>query len=250
MSASALPETEKPASFWEDFVDILYAPSRVFARRRGTGAGRVILVVMLLGAIVGAATAPLTAPLRDRQMDVAMAKARADGASEEQIAQIRGFSEGFGKVVAIVGVPIGFGVAILISALLIWLVGRLLGAPSTFGFGGAALIASYATFPTILSMLAGSALLAVLDPATLPMLSQPSLSAAPFLGRDASPIAVGVADLFSVGSIWSVIITAAGLAVIARLEKPKHWIGAAAVWGVGALVALAFAFRAAASMAA
>ena len=31
MSASVAPALEKRASLWEDFIDILYAPARVFA---------------------------------------------------------------------------------------------------------------------------------------------------------------------------------------------------------------------------
>lgn len=248
MSASALPETEKPASFWEDFVDILFAPTRVFERRRGAGAGRVILVLAILGAIIGAATAPLSAPLRDRQADVAVAGMRAKGMTEEQVAQGRAITEKFATVGAVGGLAIGLPIGVVISALFVWLVGRLFGAEK-LGFGGAALISAYSVYPSLLSILGGSALLAVLDADNLPLLQAPGLNLAMFLGRDASPMLVALAQRIGVAEIWSVVITAGGLAVIGRMPKQKAWIASVILFVLGSLVAIAFALRQAAAMA-
>src|SRR5689334_15779429 len=45
--AGAVPAAA-PAAWWEDFMDIFYAPSQVYARRAGSGFGIPMLVVTVL----------------------------------------------------------------------------------------------------------------------------------------------------------------------------------------------------------
>src|SRR3954454_20885580 len=58
----------KTTSVWEDFVDIFYAPSQVFARRARSGFGVPMLVITLLAGILGIVNSGANDDMVDRDM--------------------------------------------------------------------------------------------------------------------------------------------------------------------------------------
>ena len=76
MSATAAPA--KPASLWEDFIDIFYAPTSVFARRREGKFGLALLVYVILATAVFSTARPMMQPIFDAMTSQREAKIRRD----------------------------------------------------------------------------------------------------------------------------------------------------------------------------
>lgn len=243
--AAAAPD--KSASLWEDFIDVLYAPARVFERRRGRGFGAPLVVLAILFGIVTAATMSLTRPLMDRQMDLQLEQMRKRGMTEEQVASGRGTMERIASITAVAGPPIGILIVVPIAALVLWGVGRAFG--GTFDYSAAGVVTTYSLVPSVLTAVLGAVLLLFIDAQTLPLLQAMTVGPVLLLGRDASPVLVAVLTRFGIAEIWGFIITVVGLQVLAKLPRGTALGAAAANWALGTIVAVLFGLRAAASMA-
>ena len=66
-SFDATPVPVKPASRWEDFIDIFYAPSSVYARRANSGFGIPMLVVTVLVGAIFLANSGVMQPIMDAE---------------------------------------------------------------------------------------------------------------------------------------------------------------------------------------
>ncbi|MGZ8456946.1 MAG: YIP1 family protein [Gemmatirosa sp.] len=244
--ATAAAPQAKSASLWEDFIDVLYAPARVFERRRGRGFGGPLFVLALLFGIVAAATMSLTRPLMDRQMDVQFAGMREKGMTEDQISAARGMSEKFAPVSAIGAPSIGLLIVVPIAAAVLWGIGRAFG--GAFGYSAAGIVTTYSIVPGLIMAVVGALLLLVLDPASLPLLQQMTVGPVLLLGRDASPVLVALLTRVGVAEIWGFVITVIGLQVLAKLPRNLAIGAAVANWALGTVVAVLFGLRAAAAM--
>src|SRR5258708_22241463 len=78
---SEAPAPEKPASVWEDFIDIFYAPSAVFARRAHAGFFIPMVVVTLLTGVIFVLNSGVLAPMMDAEMARGLAAAQRKGAT-------------------------------------------------------------------------------------------------------------------------------------------------------------------------
>jgi len=248
MTASdAVSAPVKSTPLWEDFIDVLTSPARVFERRRSSGFAAPMFIVAVLVAIINAASLPLMAPMRDRQMAMQADQMRQRGMNDEQIASARNIGEKFTPIATVVGSLVIIPIAVAIVAAVTMGVGRLFDVPLSFRQSG--VIATYSMVPTLISMLLGAALLAVLDAETLPMIQQPTLAPVMFLGRDTSPVVAAIATRFGLGEIWSLAITAIGVSVIGRVPRGRGYLVSAILWVLGTGVAVLIGLRAAAMMA-
>ena len=236
----------KPASLWEDFVDILYAPAKVFERRRGRGFGAPLFILALLIGIVSAATLSLTRPILDRQVEVQEQAMRRNGMNDEQVAAARSLNERIMPFVATGGQAVGILIAVPIMALVLWGVGALFGA--RFGYAGAGLITTYSTVPALLMLLVGAGLLAVLDASTLPPLQQMTVGPVLLLGPDASPVTTALVTRVGVAELWGAVILGVGARVLGGVSRNAA-IGIAVLnWVLGTAFAALLALRTAAAM--
>ena len=115
-------EPSPKASLWEDFVDILYNPSAVFARRANGEWGKPLLFIVIAGTLLFFLTKNSMQPI----MDAEFARRGADmmrknpNLTADQLASGRKFYETMA--------PIFFAVALTISilgtGLVLWLVGK------------------------------------------------------------------------------------------------------------------------------
>jgi hypothetical protein len=247
MESTSIPAAAaKPASLWEDFVDILYAPAQVFARRVGQGFGKPLFVLALLFGLASVAALPLTRPLIERaaepQMRAQMDKMRAQGMSEEQVRSAQAMGERIQGPIAIASPFIGMLIGVPIAAGILFLVAKVLGA--RLDYSGAGLVSVYSGVPAIVAILVGAALLLVLDVENMPGMQQMSVGPALFLGRDASPLVVAVASRFGLADLWSLVVTAIGVSVVGRVSRGKGFAIAGASWLLGTLFVVALAARA------
>ena len=112
-----------PPSFWEDFVDIFYAPSAVFARRREGKFGYALLFLTIAGAVLIFLTKNAMQPVMDAEFAFRSAEMMRQNPqmTSEQMAQGRAFFETFGPVIFAVVFPIG----VILVGIVLWVTGKL-----------------------------------------------------------------------------------------------------------------------------
>lgn len=232
------PVAERSASRWEDFIDIFYAPAQVFARRASSGFGIPMLVVTLVGAAIFFATYNATAPAFDADIGRSLAAAAKQGATPEQVAAGSSAATVFLKVMVVVGPP----VVIFCTGLVLWLLGKLVGARQTLN--AAILVAAFANVPRLLGALLGGVLALLVDASTLTSRHAIGFGPARFLDPDStSPVLLVMASRLDPFTIWATVLLAIGLAVTGRISRPQAGIAAGLVWLAGMLPELSGALR-------
>ena len=232
--------TPAPASRWEDFVDIFYAPSQVFARRANSGFGIPMLVVTVLIGVIAIANSGVMQPIMDAEFSRATAAAIRDNpqVTAEMMEKGRGFGEVIAKYGAFVFIPVG----IFFTGLALWLTGKLVDAREHLS--QALMVAAYAFVPRVIEGVIAGLQGLLLDPASLNGRFKLSLGLGRFLDPDtASPIALALLGRVDLFTIWVTVLLAIGLAVVGRIPRSRAAIAAALVWVVGALPQLMTALR-------
>lgn len=232
--ATAAPAPAK-TSLWEDFIDILYQPSAVFERRRDGKFGMALLALVVLMGVLSVALHNGLAPM----MDAEMAKAAAAMAAKnpqitaEQIAAQQGFMEKFAMFGAVIAVPIG----VVIMAAILWLAAKVIDAK--VAFAASMMIVTYSFFPRVIEVLLNAVQGLLLPPESITSRYSVQIGPARFLdSADANPVlqtVLGSLDLFT---IWSTVLLAIGVAVVARVPRARAAVAAVAVWVVTLLLPL------------
>ncbi|HEX9606029.1 MAG TPA: YIP1 family protein [Gemmatimonadaceae bacterium] len=229
------------AGLWEDFVDIFYAPSSVFARRSDGKFGMPLLFLVIIAAVLVFVTKNAMQPVMDaefaRQSAAAMRKN--PSLTSEQLAMGRNFFEMLA--------PIVFAIILTISVLgtgvVLWLVGRLFDAKESVA--AAIMVATYAEVPRIVQILTNAAQGLFMSPEKLTSVNSVSFSLARFMNPDtASPVIITLASRVDVFTIWVTVLLAIGLHVVGKIPKQQAAIVAAITWVVGALFPVFGALRA------
>jgi hypothetical protein len=232
--ARANPE---PTSRWEDFIDIFYAPSSVFARREASSFFLPMLVVTIAAGALFLLNSGVWSQVMDAEMTRALAR-QSQTLTADQLEKARAVSATFGKIGAFVFVPIG----IFFTGLALWLVGKLFEAKETFG--QALMVASFASVPRVLEGLATSVQGLLLDPSTFTGRWKISLGLGRFLDPDtASPLLLALLGRVDVFTIWVTVLLALGLSVVGRIPRSRAAMAGALVWLLGAVPLLLQARR-------
>lgn len=226
--------TPAKAGLWEDFIDIFHQPSAVFERRRDGQFGLALLVVVGISAILFFALRNGLGPIMDAEMakQAAALAAKNPNMTSEQIAQSTSMMEKFAVFGIVIFIPIG----IAITAVLLWLAGRLIDAKTAFA--AAMMIATYSQIPRIVETVINAVQGLLLAPESITSHYSVSIGPARFLDPGTNPFLltlVGGLDLFT---IWVTVLLAIGLSVVARVPLKRAAIAAAAVWLVMLLPAL------------
>jgi hypothetical protein len=231
----AAPTPAKPASRWEDFIDIFYAPSSVYERRRNSGFFIPMLVVTVLIGVIFIANSGAMRPIMDAEFarGAAQAMKKNPQITPEAMEKMRSVGETMAKIGAFIFVPI----AIFLTGLVLWIVGKFFDAKQTLA--AAIMVAAYAYVPRVLEGIATGVQLLLMDPASLNGRYSISLGLGRFLDpATASPIMLALLGRIDVFTIWVTVLLAIGLAVTGRIPRSKAAIAAAIVWLVGALPGL------------
>jgi len=222
--AATSPES---ASVWEDFIDIFYAPSKVFARRSMSGFLIPMLVVTIAVGILYAVNGAVWGPIADAETLRSLA-GRAD-VPPEAIERARRMAPTIGKVGILIGTPIG----IFIIGLVLWLVGKLFEAKQTLG--QAVMVASYASIPRIVEGLATSVQALLLDPSQFTGRLRVSIGLGRFFDPETTSHALlGLLGSVDVFTIWVTVLLAIGLSVTGKIPRARAAGAGVIVWLVGA----------------
>ena len=128
-SQGSAPAPEK-ANIVEDFIDIFYAPSTVYARREKAGYGLTLLIVSVIAALFAFASRDLFSAAMDADMTRRMADQMAKNPqmTEEMAAQARGMQVKASVFISYFATPI----AVVIVAGLSWIAARIVSVKLTW----------------------------------------------------------------------------------------------------------------------
>lgn len=232
---------EKPASRWEDFIDIFYAPADVYARRAGSGFGIPMLVVTVAVGLIFLANSGAMQPIMDAEFARASAAQMRNNPSltPEMMEKGRAIGETFAKIGAFIFVPVG----IFLTGLVLWLVGKFVDAKQTLA--AAVMVAAYAFMPRVLESVINGLQVLLMDPASLNGRYRISLGVGRFFDPDAvSPLLLAIVGRIDLFTIWVTVLLAIGLAVTGKISRQKAAIAAVLVWIIGAIPGVLGALRA------
>jgi hypothetical protein len=239
--AATAPITAERAAVWEDFVDIFYAPSLVFARRaRGNFWIPFFVVTLVIGALFYLNSGVLQ-PVMEGEFNRAMAAAMRSNPrlTPEMADRFRQTGIRLAQVAGFLFVPM----AIFMTGSAVWLIGKLFDARQTYR--AALVVAAYAWVPRILEAVLNGLQGLFLDPSQLTGRFRLTLGVGRFFDPDlTSPVFlafVGRIDLFT---IWVTVLLAIGLSVTGGIARSRVALAAPLIWAAGALPILFQAFRA------
>lgn len=231
IDGSATPVPQK--GLFEDFVDIFVHPAALFDRNRNTSFVRPALVQSIFFLIVGVAAMNLLAPYFEADM-LRSVRQQAGG---EMPAGAAGMATTMAKVMSVVLFALAPWLTALMGGVATWLGARAAGARITFG--QSAMIASWSFSPAMLGAIVMAVQGALVDPATIRGSADAQIGVARFLDPDtvAPPIMALLMqlDLFN---IWGLVLTAIGVAVVARKDLGSGALAAVIRFALVALVSL------------
>lgn len=234
------PEEPERAGLWEDFVDIFYTPSTVFARRSEGKFGMALLFLVAVGTVLYFLTKNATQPIMDAEFSRRSAEMMRQNPNmtAEQLSSGRGFFDTFAPVFFAVGITMSvFG-----TGLVLWLLGKLFDAKESIS--AAIMIATYSEVPRLVQILTNAAQGLVMSPESLNSMNSVAFNLARFMNPDtASPVLIALASRVDLFTIWVTVLLAIGLHVLGKIPKQQAYIAAAITWLVGALPAVLGALR-------
>ena len=236
MATAATPAPpEAKASVWEDFLDIFYAPSQVFARRSDGKFGLALLVLVILaGILLYAAMQALDAAYTgELERGLARAAQQNPGMTPEQAEAGRSFGRIMMMISGVVIVPI----SVMLTGIVLWLVGKLFDSVQTLG--QALMVATYAAFPRwVLAALVMAIQGFVLDMSSADRIYDATLSAARFAPEGSSELMLVLLSRIDVFVIWGTILLGIGLHVTGKVPKARAMIAAFIVWALASIPAV------------
>jgi hypothetical protein len=239
--AITVPVAGERAAAWEDFIDIFYAPSLVFARRaRGTFWIPFLFVTIALGVLFYVNSGVL-APMMEAEFNRGMAAAMRSNPrfTPEMAENFRATGMRIVQTIGFLFVP----VAMFMTGTALWLIGKLVEARQSYG--AALMVAAYAWVPRVVESVLHGLQGIVLDPSTLDGRFRVSLGVGRFLDPDSTPPAllalVGRIDVFT---IWVTVLLAIGLSVTGGISRKRAAMVAPLIWAAGAIPVLLQALRA------
>jgi hypothetical protein len=228
------------AAIWEDFIDIFFAPSSVFARRTNGSVWAPLLVVTIaLGALVYLNSGVLQ-PMMEAEFNRGMAAAMRSNPrfTPEMADRFRETGIRIAQFAGFVFVPI----AILATGTALWLIGKLFEAKQAYR--AALVVAAYSYVPKILEAVIQGAQGLLLDPAQLNGRYRITLGVGRFLDPDStSQLLLAIVGRIDVFTIWVTILLAIGLSVTGGISRSRAFLAAPLIWAVGAVPVVLQALR-------
>lgn len=224
------PET---ASIAEDFVDIFYAPSTVYARRDKGGYGWTLLIICVLAILFTfAARGTITNALEG---DISRAMAE-QVAKNPQLADRLESMKAMQMKISTFTMMIATPIAIVVVAFLTWLSAKFVSAK--INWTQAMTIVTLAFIPRLLNSLILAAQGLLMDTSSVDSMMKLSFSPARFMSPEGSKAMLALASRFDVFVLWSTVLIGIGIAVMGKLPRVKGFVGGAIVWAIAGALAI------------
>jgi hypothetical protein len=207
--------TPASGSLLDDLLEIFVAPSKVFERRRNSGYGMLMLILVVLTVLISVATMSLTAPYWDAQFDLSMKLAAAKG--QEMPAEATGpMARTAGRWFGVLGGAIFVPIFVWLGGLFVLMGSKIAGANVSYKQG--ALIFTLAGFPRLLAPIIMSVQSLMVTPESIRSFSDGALGPARFFDPlTTSPILLGVLGNFELTNLWAFALVAIGIRVIGKV---------------------------------
>jgi hypothetical protein len=241
MTATPAP-VEKAPSVWEDLLELFYAPTAVFERRRETPAfGLALIVFTLLLVGLSFAFRGMMEPVFDVEFKRGMVQAMKQ--NPKLTPEMMDQGKEMAKKFMFVGVAFYGLLAPIILGILLWLVGKFL--DSKAAIGQAIMITTYAMFPRVLETIINAVQMLVLPEDGINSRFRLTLGIGRFLDADTvSPMLLALVGRLDLFTLWVTFIIAVGIRVTGRISTSRAVIVAAVMWLIGATPAVWGALRA------
>jgi hypothetical protein len=224
------PPAPAKTSAWEDIIDIFYAPTSVFERRRDGKYGVALVLQSILMAALFYAMVTVLEHVFDAMAEAGMRAAMAQNPQITPEMMERG--RNFARYATLGGMIISWPILVYVVALVTWLVGKLFDSTATFGQSAA--IATFSQFPRVLGQVFVVLQGLLLDMSNVTTMYGVSLSPARFLDpMTTNPYLLTLLMRFDPFVIWSTVLIAIGLSVIGKIPKDKAAMAAIIVWVLG-----------------
>lgn len=233
---SGAPVPEK-ASLIEDFIDVFYAPSTVYARRANSSYWPYFWIVSIIAGVFLFASRSIMSAVMDaewaRQAKIQMDKN--PQLTEEMMQQSRNMMEGVTQFGLYLATPL----LILFGALLIWVGARIVSA--RVSFNRAVLISAIAQIPRLLgALLTAVQGLLMDDTSSIDSKFAVGYSPARFMDPEAFPPQVmELINRLDVFTLWVTVLMGIGVAVIAKVPRARGLAAAGVAWGIAGVLTAA-----------
>lgn len=218
-------------SSWEDYLEIFYAPSRVFARR-GSRWGGPLLVLVIVSALVIFGTFSLLRPLYEADGQRAMATQLKD-LTAEQRSQAEQMSGKFALLAPVTMIAF-HAILPLLLGIVLWLVGKMLGAVQQLG--SALMVGAFSYFPRALAWPLFALQAALLPEDRLRGFASVSFGPARFFDPGTTSVPVmALLSRLDIFVLWTTVLLALGLKVTGKLSTEKAVIAGVIMWLLGTL---------------
>lgn len=237
------PTHERPPSIWEDLLEIFYAPTAVFERRRETPAfGLALLVFTVLIVALFFAFKNMMSPIFEAEFNRSMAQTMRQNPqlTPEQMQAGRAIGEKF----MIVGIAIYGLITPLLLGVVLWFAGKMV--ESKAEIGQVMMVTTYAMFPRVLEAVINAVQVLIIPESSITSRFSISLGLGRFFdAATANPLLLAVLGRVDVFTIWITVLMAIGLSVMGRVSLSRAAVAAGAVWVIGGIPAIWGAVRAA-----
>lgn len=227
-SAKTPPEK---ASIVEDFIDIFYAPSSVFARRALSGFWVQFLIITVVAALFAFANRGVFEQIYEAEFSRGIARAASDPRiTPEVIAMQKNIGGKIAGVISYAATPM----VVFFGALILWGAARAFGAKVSYG--QSALIMTLSQIPRLLGAVLTTVQMLLTDTTSLSSFHQLTYSPARFLDPDTTNrMLMGFLARLDLFTLWATVLIAIGVAVIGKVPKARAAMAAAVVWLVATL---------------
>lgn len=219
-------------SLWEDYVDIFYAPSQVFARRENGNYWIPMLVVTLFFGMLWLASTRVLEPVFDLEWDRQLRRMmeRNPQTPVEQLEAGRAMVKQFQALSVIVIIP----VTIFLVGLVLWLVGKVFEARQTLR--SALVVAGLSYMPRVLERAVAMVEGMIRDVSTIDGQNRLTWGVGRFLDPDTvEPTVLAVLMRIDLFTIWVTVLLAIGLAVTGRINRQRAAVAGVLMWLIGAI---------------
>lgn len=233
------PEAEQSAPLWEDFVDILYAPSSVFKRRENQSPWPAILVISALILIISFATYNATSSAIETELRRQLAKnPRMTQDVIDKAIKVTSWTTRLAGVF--------YPIIIAVAAFFAWLIGKIVGSKQTYQV--AMVMVAYASIVDVMKAVVTGAQALLMDSASLTSIFNLSLGPARFVDPTTiSPVTLALYNRLDLFTVWYMVLLGIGMHVTGKVSKLNATIFAVLYWSLITGFAVLFAMRQAAA---